>query len=151
MTDASEPPRAAGVAAGIADADRVGVNAKAQAANPIIKSLVPPLNSSYCDRQESFGASQSSVTHHTGCSGGLSVPFATLAERCIQRSFIKATYHWLAHGIVELIGGERFPQAKLRLHDEDALCLSKTTTRTSRMIVLTASGDSKSPQLTSLS
>jgi hypothetical protein len=110
---ASEPPRAAGVAAGIADADRVGVNAKAQAANPIIKSLfifgVPPLNSSYRDRQESFGASQSSVTHHTGCSGGLSVPFATLAERCIQRSFIKATYHCLAHGIVELIGGERFP------------------------------------------
>jgi hypothetical protein len=38
MTAAPEPPRAAGVAAGIADAGRVGVNAKAQAANPIIKS-----------------------------------------------------------------------------------------------------------------
>jgi hypothetical protein len=46
MTAASELPRAAGVAAGIADADRVGVNAKAQAANPIIAT------------EESFGASE---------------------------------------------------------------------------------------------
>jgi hypothetical protein len=38
MSAPSEPPRALGVAAGIADADRVGANEKAQAANPINKS-----------------------------------------------------------------------------------------------------------------
>jgi hypothetical protein len=38
MTTASEPPRVAGVAAGIADADIVGPSARAQAASPIIKS-----------------------------------------------------------------------------------------------------------------
>jgi hypothetical protein len=38
MTAASEPPSALGVATGIADADRVGTSAKAQAANPINKS-----------------------------------------------------------------------------------------------------------------
>jgi hypothetical protein len=38
MTAPSEAPRAVGVAAGIADADRVGAKAKALAANPINKS-----------------------------------------------------------------------------------------------------------------
>jgi hypothetical protein len=38
MVVPSEPPRALGVAAGIADADRVGASAKAQAAKPINKS-----------------------------------------------------------------------------------------------------------------
>jgi hypothetical protein len=38
MTAASEAPRVPGVATGIADADRVGASAKAQAVNPIIKS-----------------------------------------------------------------------------------------------------------------
>jgi hypothetical protein len=38
MTAASEAPRVPGVATGIADADKAGANAKAQAANPINKS-----------------------------------------------------------------------------------------------------------------
>jgi len=38
MTAASELAKAFGVATGIADADRVGASAKAQAANPINKS-----------------------------------------------------------------------------------------------------------------
>jgi hypothetical protein len=38
MTAPSELPRAFGVATGIADADSIGTNAKAQAANPINKS-----------------------------------------------------------------------------------------------------------------
>jgi hypothetical protein len=45
MTAPSEPPSADGVAAGIADADMVSASAKAQPANPIIRSrfiLVPP-------------------------------------------------------------------------------------------------------------
>src|SRR5229473_2104285 len=45
MTATSEPPSVAGVAAGIADADRVGASVTAQAANPINKSrfiLVSP-------------------------------------------------------------------------------------------------------------
>jgi hypothetical protein len=56
MTAPSAPPRAPGVAAGIADANRVGINAKAQAANPISKSrfilVSPPLNSRYRHKQE---------------------------------------------------------------------------------------------------
>jgi hypothetical protein len=40
MTAPSLTPKAFGVATGIADADRVGANAKAQAANPINKSLL---------------------------------------------------------------------------------------------------------------
>ncbi len=44
MTALSEAPSAFGVAAGIADAERVGANAKAQAANPINKRrfMFPP-------------------------------------------------------------------------------------------------------------
>src|SRR5713226_7827546 len=45
MTATSEPPSVAGVAAGIADADRVGASVTAQAAKPINKSrfiLVSP-------------------------------------------------------------------------------------------------------------
>jgi hypothetical protein len=61
MTAPSEPPSVFGVAAGIADADRVGASAKAQAANPINKSrfilVSPPLDSRYRDKEESFGAS----------------------------------------------------------------------------------------------
>jgi hypothetical protein len=46
MIASSELPRAAGVAAGIADTERVGINTKAQAANPINESrfiiVIPP-------------------------------------------------------------------------------------------------------------
>jgi hypothetical protein len=38
ITASSKPPIALGVAAGIADAERVGASANAQAANPINKS-----------------------------------------------------------------------------------------------------------------
>jgi hypothetical protein len=38
MIASSEPARAAGVAAGIADTERGGINTKAQAANPINES-----------------------------------------------------------------------------------------------------------------
>src|SRR5260370_32205441 len=53
-----------------------------------------------------------------------------------------------ATALMELIGGRVFCQRQNRLHDEAALCLSKTNVRMSRMIVLIANAHSKSPQLT---
>src|SRR5260370_31481756 len=64
MTAASEPPKASGVATGIADTDRVGANTKAQAANPINKSLfmqMPPPLRSHCREPTMFRDSQCSI------------------------------------------------------------------------------------------
>ena len=68
-----------------------------------------------------------------------------LAERYVQRPF---RIHHLATALMELIGERVFCQRQNRLHDEAALCLSKTNVRMSRMIVLIANAHSKSPQLT---
>jgi hypothetical protein len=65
MTAVSDTPSVSGVAAGMADADRVGVSARAQAASPINKSLFmkacPPLSSRDRDKVQSYGRSQSSL------------------------------------------------------------------------------------------
>jgi hypothetical protein len=65
MTAVSEAPSAAGVAPGMADADKFGANATVQSANPINKSrfisAFPPLKSPDRDREESFGNSCGSI------------------------------------------------------------------------------------------
>jgi hypothetical protein len=70
MTAVSEAPSAAGVAPGIADADKFGANARVQAANPINKSrfilAFPPLKSPNRDREQSFGNSSGSVLDRRG-------------------------------------------------------------------------------------
>jgi hypothetical protein len=55
---------ALGLAPGIADAERVGASAKAQAANPVNKSRFMVVFSPWIalrDKEESFGASKSSI------------------------------------------------------------------------------------------
>src|SRR5216684_762605 len=154
MTAPSEPPSAFGVAAGIADADRVGASAKAQAASPIIKSrfilVFPPFEFELSRQTRKFRS----------LAEFLSVTLGT-AQLVLRRIISSVLQCWLngtfrdrsgftsyATVLMELIGERVFCQRQNRLHDEAALCLSKTNVRMSRMIVLIANAHSKSPQLT---